>query len=252
MPDDPTPPERLWKYRTWDQYAANMIIHGELYFARVQQLNDIYEFYWRHRFPISASQIDEYARQFCAKYSTSDPRQRRLDFESVKAYLASIAEDNSGGVIPSAVVFQYGVCCLSAVNNNILMWAHYARNHTGICLGVRPSCLELHRILPVEYSEKIPIIDAWEYINDGAEAFVTAGRTKSIDWKYEQEWRMVHTPRVHRYPGCIDQIIVGVMASEQTRQAAIEAAEAAPHHVDVFECRRSPGRYRVDIVPMSG
>ena len=56
-----------------------------------------------------------------------------------------------------------GVVCLSEVNDSILMWSHYAQNHTGLCI-------EFHRTpdsllgdpefcTPVQYSSKYPVID---------------------------------------------------------------------------------------------
>jgi hypothetical protein len=59
-------PERLWKYRTWNDRTISTIQSGELYFAPMHKLNDPFEFRWRDRFTRDPAQIDFLARELCA------------------------------------------------------------------------------------------------------------------------------------------------------------------------------------------
>jgi hypothetical protein len=78
-----------------------------------------------------------------------------------------------------------------------LMWGHYARNHTGVCLGIE---VPDDRVLRVQYEparlnfllEMSPLEAAVD--PDVIKRIVT---TKFKEWEYEREWRYI-TPLEHR------------------------------------------------------
>lgn len=80
----------------------------------------------------------------------------------------------------------------------MLMWSHYADSHNGICVGYNVSDILSNSgffLLPVVYSDSIPSIDFdLEYYNIGDPLFpLLSIATKSLDWEYEQEWRIVQS-----------------------------------------------------------
>lgn len=94
--------------------------------------------------------------------------------------------------------------CLTEDNANLLMWAHYAHNHTG---GViKYACLPKPRnglfgsARQVRYTRDIPVFKFAEFFRGCedaekrramAEAFWdTYTLTKSDEWRYEKEWRL--------------------------------------------------------------
>ena len=91
---------------------------------------------------------------------------------------------------------QLGVLCLSEVCDDLLMWAHYADAHRGVCLVFNlndsrrfPSREDT---LPVRYSKYRPSIsphDAVSFEN----ALAIALSVKSEHWAYEKEWRLFAT-----------------------------------------------------------
>jgi hypothetical protein len=103
-----------------------------------------------------------------------------------------------------------GIFCMTERSNNHLMWAHYARNHTGFILGFKataPFFTEGGRVLrKVSYQKAPPVIP---------EADLNVCFCKSRPWKYEQEWRCVRrfesteSRVVGIEPGMIEQIIFG-------------------------------------------
>lgn len=98
---------------------------------------------------------------------------------------------------------QFAVLCLSERHDDLLMWAHYAKDHTGCVLKLR--CLpELDRPLcmakKVNYVPTYPLIANLEdYVKhltgqielDYDTLFEIFAFTKSTHWKYESEWRCV-------------------------------------------------------------
>lgn len=90
-----------------------------------------------------------------------------------------------------------GVSCLSESEKSLLMWAHYANNHRGMCveydlLGINKQLL--FSAVPVIYSvDRV----CFRSINvdsiDRASlcALVESLSSKSPEWSYEKEWRII-------------------------------------------------------------
>lgn len=96
------------------------------------------------------------------------------------------------------------VFCVSEVANNPLMWAHYARDHTGAVyefwsLPEEDNALSVAR--PVEYLDAPPpFFSEAEFIDDLLSIkridfnslYRRYAYCKSAHWHYEQEWRVWH------------------------------------------------------------
>jgi hypothetical protein len=103
------------------------------------------------------------------------------------------------------------VFCLSEDPTNTLMWAHYGQNHYGVCIGLRahqynelPSIrIRGEQLRPMSDSYDMQFIPAVpvEYTNvrpkphnvlvDDGIGFNRFILTKSNDWEYEKERRMI-------------------------------------------------------------
>ncbi len=112
--------------------------------------------------------------------------------------------------MPTVSRFDHGVCCLSEICDDILMWSHYAAQHTGVCIGIRPDRIAGKLFRPVEYSDVVPLLDAWEYIRGDGDKFLKLGLTKASHWSYEKEWRTVDLFGLKQYPSCVDRIVIGL------------------------------------------
>ena len=77
------------------------------------------------------------------------------------------------------------VCCFAGEWNQGPMWAHYATGQTGICIGFSTEELKT-AFFKVNYEER----DLSEF--SGPEGLLLAMTTKSRDWAYEAEWRLIY------------------------------------------------------------
>ena len=91
---------------------------------------------------------------------------------------------------------QFGICCLAGDAANILMWSHYAANHTGVALlfdssrrlfvkqpGISQHDVRYHQSRKVNVAE-----EGWPG------SFIQLFTRKAVDWAYEKESRYVsHT-----------------------------------------------------------
>ncbi len=87
------------------------------------------------------------------------------------------------------------IYCLSGNELNNLMWAHYANNYSGICIGFNSKLLEKINLYEVIYDVSRPTIDEkiiQNRIRDEAMKYILKLMlTKSYKWKDEKEFRFL-------------------------------------------------------------
>lgn len=122
--------------------------------------------------------------------------------EAAKEGVANLAASNERtnqevrSILEDTTIF-----CLAETHDNLLMWAHYTKNHTGAVikfLNVLDMDSPLKLAQPVKYSREMPkmnyenLLDKRDFINN---IYNLITLTKSIDWAYEKEWRIVSALR---------------------------------------------------------
>lgn len=87
------------------------------------------------------------------------------------------------------------VCCFSFTSNNILMWAHYADKHYGACLIFDNLVENKFSNIPDSRLTTVPVnykpFNEVNYFENKLEAIRNLFGTKSIEWEYENEYRIV-------------------------------------------------------------
>lgn len=128
---------------------------------------------------------------------------------SAKIIDASHTMANLQTNIRKSIDEHFLITCFSETYDNQLMWAHYADSHRGICVeydlskidDIEINYIKLN-LLPVKYCKarpQIPIqtdrINQYHYkVSEGNYTISDQYRfllTKSMDWKYEREWRII-------------------------------------------------------------
>jgi hypothetical protein len=125
---------------------------------------------------------------------------------------------------------QIGICCFSDIPNNNLMWSHYADGHRGICLVFSTkSLLNCGRFsgVKVSYSNDVPkfniVRERQRYGSTAQFNFrfdQTVYGTKTTDWGYEREHRLVsHTQGKNQWPNsALVGVIFGAKISQSDRK----------------------------------
>lgn len=132
--------------------------------------------------------------------------------------------------------YQSGVCCFSAVSQNILMWAHYAGNHSGVCLGFDAGVNEIADIAAwVNYQTRFSKVNFW----DGkADVIAHLLLSKAHDWHYEQEIRLIRTRNNGKCafdPGMLREVVFGLKTSPQHIEDIKSAVQAGGYSNVVFK-----------------
>lgn len=83
------------------------------------------------------------------------------------------------------------ISCFSEINNDILMWSHYADKHKGCCIGFSLSGLLetfTFQLRTVRYTD---VFEKYDYCSNSSAALDHMITTKSVKWKYEKEIRLL-------------------------------------------------------------
>ena len=167
----------VYKYFRWNKYTKRLFTDNELYFGRSSEYNDPFEFAAKLQF--NGDQIIRYIKRM--------PKWK----QQAMMYLLKQAKSPADWFIDyyETQVKSSGMCCFTESFDNILMWAHYADNHQGICVAFDTDLMEDQdtHFYKMKYQKTLPIITMpWSERKQ-----IRHETTKYYDWKYEREVRAV-------------------------------------------------------------
>ena len=177
----------LYKYRAYNAHSLSILINRKVWFAKPDSLNDPFDC----KIPFDHSLTPDEAVAYGRKTGVAEDKINTIldsrgdvhsEFKKIWRETLIKADEELENV---------GVFSLSEVNNNILMWSHYADYHKGFCIEfVRNPNNQLgnyEMTRRVQYRPDYPIIIP---IKD--DVFDLKFFMKSSDWEYEQEWRLIN------------------------------------------------------------
>ena len=155
---------------------------------------------------------------------------------------------------------ELGVYCLTTLKDNILMWAHYSNNHKGFCLEFDHKGEFFGRAHPITYSKVMPKFNILNMTvgetYKQTEFFVNALLTKAEDWKYEDEWRIVYTPKeggpgIHTFPEKrLNGVILGFQTCNQNRKNIIKWCKGRTLKPKLYLTKPKDEEFGLDIIPL--
>lgn len=256
------PPDHLYKYRSMTadtlKYTRDIVVESELYFAAPAAFNDPFDQQPAVSVESTPEERERYYRsELEAHYpgATSDERemefQRRFGWteeERLTDARRAFLDTNDKG----------SLCSLSAKNDSVLMWSHYAANHTGICLRFKTHDEEMFGCATeVRYRRERPLINRIKIATApklDLTIYTDALITKADFWSYEQEWRILRTApadAVPFFPEDLDAIILGArITAESVATLTKWIREREPHPLKLFKAVPRHDTFRLDIVPL--
>lgn len=216
----------LYKYRPLNEFTLEIITNGMIYFPKPDVFNDPYDCDIRIDHKVSNDdymKIIEYeglSKGILRKDIEKELKRQRIINEVPSSFLEKLEYGCTEYYKSNK---NMGVLSLCEDYRNILMWAHYADDHNGICIEFERS--EGNHLgndemtKPVRYLKSYPRIKATDFITS-KNASLTQKMlwTKSLDWEYEKEWRMLIEKgnTAVSIPGKITSIIFGIRASQRS------------------------------------
>lgn len=140
------------------------------------------------------------------------------------------------------------ICCFSTKCDNLLMWAHYAEKHTGICLQfdiTKDSTDALDALMHVQYTN---MNYSFNYIHDSDGYIRKLVCTKALDWAYENEIR-VSKPKMegnkcNYNPQMLKSVIFGCKAEKEDIE---KIKQILPQWVELKRCVLNEYAFKIDI-----
>jgi DUF2971 family protein len=150
---------------------------------------------------------------------------------------------------------DFGIACFAAGDpRDVLMWSHYANNHSGVCLQFEAArdLLVLMRAVSIDYIDEYPSINWLLNQHNGINLTLTRKHSR---WAYEREHRiLLHGcagQHIRFEPNALTGIILGCRAGEDARATvrdllAERVARGMPE-VTVYEAYRHELRYELKL-----
>jgi hypothetical protein len=138
------------------------------------------------------------------------------------------------------------VLCFCEQWDGLPMWAHYADNHQGVCLGFQ----DLPNALKVQYVLELP---AYNVISSDGEKLVNALSCKAKDWEYEREWRIIISDpksevieRVYPHES-LSKVILGSKISSDNKRAILSWCSARPHRPKIYQAKPKSREFGLEL-----
>lgn len=254
-------PEKFYKYRSMQpgaaEYVLQTIASNEIYFASPNSFNDIFDCKPVVTFDCTDEQFIEQYIALARKRGSFFSRERTL--HDARQAIGDPYRDLR--ITSAAVRFQRelalslhktGVYCVSERNDDILMWAHYADHHRGVCLEFDSGAAEMIEAQRVIYAKDRPAIDQFRDTNV-QEKMEKALLTKSSHWSYEQEWRIVHhvkgVGKAKLESNTLTGLIFGAAASKQTKDDIMHALANNGLSIPLYQAVPDDHEFKITVLP---
>jgi Protein of unknown function (DUF2971) len=217
--------ESVYRYRPINEWLRQILVQDEIYFASPAKCNDPFDC----RVAVSEdltkgllnrleeaqafAQVEKQALDVFGTEAVGD-RQFTDEFASLSEtefakFQGRVLEKAEGlnadvmGRIKSHILTRcdrIGICCFASRGDNLLMYSHYASQHSGCCLefqirderGRRDSIFEESGdstifLREVRYDDQPPVVGLFDTIT----SMVEVVSTKHTRWAYEEELRAI-------------------------------------------------------------
>jgi hypothetical protein len=188
--------DRLYHYQPFDKERIRPILtESRLYMSVPKDFNDP----WDCRPCFDSSDLTDPAirEQHIQFFIRADRRQQpKSEIEHLRnekrlreepGLLESLVGQSGGIGIGPEIDKRYRVYCLAPRPDIALMWSHYARNHSGICLEFGVDNPVMCGAFQVQYCDSYPAMSLIAGGLDGLLPLIT----KSADWRSEAEYRVI-------------------------------------------------------------
>jgi len=235
----------LFKFFKIDEDLISSLKENYLWFSDPSKFNDPYDLNIDYDFSCDEIIFREYLIKTHSDVNDESLIEKRIsEFKlNPEEYFEKVKK-----IISKHILSNFGVCCFSKCEKNLLMWSHYAFKHTGICLGFKPTNDEKAFNFPinVEYPPEYPKINYFQNkIKKQVSTVQFCLATKSKDWEYEKEIRVIkerdananYRGKVTFNKSALVEVIFGYKTSNEDKLLIIEIIKKFGYNVEFYEMK---------------
>jgi hypothetical protein len=182
---------RLFHYQSYRRDYLNTVVNHVIRFSRASEFNDPWDCKPSFHVPDDPAQLNKLIEFMHCSSERRDPSLTAAQRTAIsEEYLKNPAKLRTDMALNNAQMWaqldeQYRIYCLSTKADSQLMWAHYGDHHRGVCLEFDARLLDFGQAIQVNYNAAYP-----QYSLADDDDFSPI-HTKSADWSYEQEYRVI-------------------------------------------------------------
>jgi len=247
-------PRFLYKYRKIDKFTEDIFSRNRLYLPSPLEFNDPFDCRIEMSFDATEREQKKRFKEILKDVRPESSRQERnalVKKLEKTGWIKNVI--NKAEAITAKMINGLRVLCLSAKNNDLLMWSHYAHNHEGFCLkfDVAKNPGVLGNSKPVIYSEKYPFPNFFKTPTEEITDMVLM--TKAKEWKYEEEYRFI--PKHYKqykywnFQESLVGIIFGCQIKKEAEDYLISLLEKYNHRVTIYHSIIGKQKFALDILP---
>ncbi len=249
-------PSVFYKYRSLVgegvKFLETLLSLNEIYLSAPPQFNDPFDCAPTFDFSCTLEEAEALCDRTLARGNIGSTVEERRALKgrllsSIPIADANVANEHMRLAHEESVREAMGVYSLSARVDSPLMWSHYADSHHGICIGFDPDSYPFSIAQKVEYSLRRNPVNPFRQSQD--QILTNSILQKSVDWTYEEEWRIAlpNAARKSIYfeDGAITQVIFG--ARMTGREKDLVRSWITGHRPIFYQARISTTAFSIEL-----
>jgi hypothetical protein len=239
-------PETVYKYRDWkNDFHRKILLHQELFIPSPRLFNDPFDCRITlayHLLKNNEKLALEYFEQVVSRHYPMYTKAQR-DIEVLKLIKEGrfrnddfVKKENQKSI--EKLHDMLGVYSVTAVNDNVLMWAHYSNNHEGFCIGFNSVKLFNHfgGGQEIQYKEEYPTILPTENFEM---QWINRTYIKALYWDYEIEYRLTKSNFANKIitlpKEIIKEVILGYKIPESDERDILKIISIELPHIKKYK-----------------
>lgn len=202
-------------------HLRDLIVEGRFWLSSPRDFNDPFDMTARVILQGTTDELRERFKQLVDREGTKQGLNWKERRKRLNAFMARSRTDwlRSIKMIHERHTAAMGIFSFAGDPRSILMWSHYASNHTGVCLQfeIARDPRALLEAVPVKYTDNCPLFN---WAKDTGDAIKATMLNKLVAWSYEKEWRIPWPDGARSYlqfdPNALIGIIFGCRAGDAT------------------------------------
>ncbi len=257
-------PSILYKYRDWSNiYHKKIITENQIFLSSQNGFNDPFDATIPFRYDEKELTPENV---FLKLYETGKELMPGLTEEEL---IEECYRQQNSGIFENGTYWKdyyvkyvdsvnrdFGILSLTNKKNNLLMWSHYANCHKGFCIGFNSS--KLFNLISgslgkVFYDEKMPTVPLFDKLE--IEGITKLLNTKSLDWAYEEEYRIIKSLAANSTftfsdDSIVEEVILGLNMSNENKKEIIDILKTNFPNTKIYEASRDLEKFKLNIIPI--
>ncbi len=242
-------PRFLYKFFPINDYFIDEVKNSYIWFSKPPDFNDPFDGSITLQWKATTEQYEVYLTKIAIGRMSEEKikessRRMSQNPEVAKAHLQDLV---------SKVMDRIGVTCLSEINDNILMWSHYANSHKGVCIqfDLGKMVSDDHILVRINYDDNYPLHNFITQGDNPTGLSKAVIGTKSSLWSYEREFRLISgvIGRNSIQRDSVTQVIFGCRSTEE--RMIIDLFNSNGYRPSYLKTYKKDSEFGLDIKALS-